>query len=196
MLCLPSPACQEKLGETLRSRAVVDLYGDQVQSTALPGDHWRTRHDRVKLQLFRMCQYAGVPCQMEVFNLFSGSIPQAGLNRMERGRKVQSIVPDLRIGLEVEGNPVWSLHELKVISSSKTRYKPRREGQKATQAVEKRAGELHQTYIGKARTTDQRYCGTPAGETGPVENKLISMGQVEGLVFGHRCSIQCTVGGG
>jgi hypothetical protein len=120
---------------------------------------------------------------MEVFDLFSGSIPQASLSRMERGRKVLLIVPDLRISLQVEGNPVWSLHELKVISSSKTRYKPRREGQKATKAVEKRAGELNQAYLNKARKKDNRYCGTPAGVTGPVETKLVSMGQVEGLVF-------------
>ena len=131
MLCLLSPACQDKLGQKVKGKTVVVLYGDQVQSTALPGDHWRTRHDRVKIQIFRLCQWAGLPCQMEVFNLFAGSIPQAGLSRMERGKKIQSIVPDLRISLQVEGNPVWSLHKLKVISSSKTRYSPVRDKQEA-----------------------------------------------------------------
>ena len=184
VLCLPSPSCVEKLGQTLKGRTVVDLYGDAVQSTALPGDHWRSRHDRIKLLLFKLCQYAGVPCQMEVFNLFAGCIPQAGLSRMEKGRKVQSIVPDLRICLQKEGNPVQSLHELKCISSSRTRYKPRRDGQEAEKAVEKRAGELHHTYVVKARNTDRKYCGTPAGVTGPVENKLASMGEVKGIVFG------------
>ena len=184
MLCLPSPACQEKLGQTIKGRVVVDLHGDQVQSTDLPGDHWTTRHNRIKLKLFGLCQWAGISCEMEVFNLFSGSIPQAGLSRMERGRKVQSLVPDLRVGLVVEGNPVMSLHELKVISSSKTRYKPRRQGQEAIKAVEKRAGQLHQEYVKKARSTDTKYCGTLAGVTGPVETKLVTMGHVEGLVFG------------
>ena len=38
---------------------------------------------------------------MEVFNLFVGSIPQEGLSRMERDRKVQSIVPDMRMELKL-----------------------------------------------------------------------------------------------
>jgi hypothetical protein len=103
---------------------------------------------------------------------------------MEQGRKVQSIVPDLRISIPVEGNMVPSLHELKVISSSKTRYAPRRERQEATKAVDKRAGQLNHSYVVKARNTDRKYCGTPAGTTGPVERKLASMGEVKGLVLG------------
>jgi hypothetical protein len=91
---------------------------------------------------------------MEVFNLFAGSIPQARLSRMERGRKVQSIVPELRICLQVDGNPVQSLHELKCISSSKMRYAPRRERQKA---VDRRAEELPNGYVQKPRKTDQLY---------------------------------------
>ena len=122
-------------------------------------------------------------CSNCVFNLFAGCIPQAG-SRMEKGSKVQSIFPDLRICLQMVGNPVQSLHELKCISSSKARYKPRRDGQEAVKAVEKRTGELHQSYVVKARTTDRKYCGTPAGVTGPVENKLASMGEVKGIVFG------------
>ena len=46
-----------------------------------------------------MCQWAGLEAEVEVFNLFAGSIPQEGLSRMERGRKVQSIVPDMRISI-------------------------------------------------------------------------------------------------
>ena len=42
----------------------------------------------------------------KVFNLFASSIPQEGLSRMERGRKVQSIVPDMRISIPEEGNSV------------------------------------------------------------------------------------------
>ena len=38
---------------------------------------------------------------------------------MERGRKVQSIVPDMRITIPEEGNNVLRLHEIKLISSSK-----------------------------------------------------------------------------
>ena len=47
-----------------------------------------------------------------------------------------------------------------------------------------RANQLHQSYVAKARPTDQTYCGTPDGEMGPVERKLASMGEVKGLVVG------------
>ena len=70
----------------------------------------------------------GLEAEVRVFNLFAGSIPQEGLSRMERGRKVQSIVPDMRISIPEEGNFVPRLHELKIISSSKTRYTPHRQG--------------------------------------------------------------------
>ena len=42
---------------------------------------------------------------------------------MERGRKINSIVPDLRISLPSKGNMVPSLHDIKIISSCSTRYK-------------------------------------------------------------------------
>ena len=94
-LQLPSPACQDKLGHVVRGRQVVDLYGEVVQATALPGDHWRKRHDKFKMMIQRLCVWSGLDCEVEVFNLFAGSIPQEGLSRMGRGRKIQSIVPDL-----------------------------------------------------------------------------------------------------
>ena len=183
-LALPSPACAEKLGQTVKGQLVVDLYGDVVQSTPLPGNHWRKRHDKSKMLLQRLCLWGGLDCDVEVFNLFAGVIPQEGLSRMEKGRKLQSIVPDLRISLPEEGNLVPSLHELKMISSSKTRYGPRREGQEARRAVDVRADQLHQSYVAKARNTDRVYCGTPQGTVGPVERNLASMGEVKGLVLG------------
>ena len=91
---------------------------------------------------------------------------------MERGRKVQSIVPDMRISIPEEGNFVPRLHELKIISSSKTRYNPHRQGQEAMKAVDKRANELNNEYITKARNTVWQYCGTAQGTIGPVETKL------------------------
>ena len=183
-LCIPSPACGEKLGQVIRGRQVVDLFGETVQSTITTGDHYRKRHDAYKMRLFQMCQWAGLEAEVEVFNLFAASIPQEGLNRMERGRKVQSIVPDMRISIPEEGNFVQRLHELKIISSSKTRYNPHRQGQEAMKAVDKRANELNGEYITKARNTDRQYCGTPQDTTGPVETKLGTLGAVKGVVVG------------
>ena len=183
-LCLPSPACMERLGTAIRGRQVVDPFGESVQSTITIGDHYRKRHDSYKMRLFQMCLWAGLDAKVEIFNLFAASIPQEGLSRMERGRKVQSIVPDMRITIPDEGNLVPRLHELKIISSSKTRYLPRRKGQEAVRAVDKRAQELNGEYISKARSTDRQYCGTPDGTIGPVETKLARLGDVKGLVVG------------
>ena len=163
---------------------MVDLFGETVQSTITTGDHYRKRHDAYKMRLFQMCQWAGLEAEVEVFNLFAACIPQEGLSRMERGHKVQSIVPDMRIMIPEEGNFVKRLHELKIISSSKTRYNPHRQGQEAMKAVDKRANELNSEYIKKARNTDQQYCGTVRGTTGPVETKLGTMGEVKGVVVG------------
>ena len=41
--------------------------------------------------------WAGVPAEMEVFNLFSGLVRQEGL---ERAQQRQSLVPDLRIAIQ------------------------------------------------------------------------------------------------
>ena len=59
-LCIPSPACMEKLGQVIRGRQVVDLFGETVQSTITTGDHYRKRHDAYKMRLFQMCQWAGL----------------------------------------------------------------------------------------------------------------------------------------
>ena len=91
----------------------------------------------------------------------------------------------MRIWIPEEGNFVPRLHELKIISSSKTRYNPHRQGQEAMRAVDKRANELNAEYIKKARNTDQQYCGTVRGTTGPVETKLGTLGEVKGVVVGE-----------
>ena len=50
-LCLPSPACRGRVGEPIRGRATIDEYGDNVQATALPGDHWRIVPDHMRITL-------------------------------------------------------------------------------------------------------------------------------------------------
>ena len=52
-------------------------------------------------------------------------------------------------------------------------------------AVNRRADALPAEAATKARNLDARYCGTPAGEVGPVARRLASYGPVRGLVFGH-----------
>ena len=52
-------------------------------------------------------------------------------------------------------------------------------------AVDKRADQLHNEYVSKARRADQHYGGTSEGELGRVERKLLTFPRVEGLVFGN-----------
>ena len=198
-LCLPSPACVGRVGETVKGQVKVDQYGDEIQATALKGDHWRRRHDMIVQFVDRSCMWAGVPCEREVFNLFSGVVRQQGLSRMERAKQRQSLVPDLRIAtlptavaevMVARGRPAHGLggaveggvlHEVKVISCNKTRYKPASQ----KRAVDTRADGLHQSYVAKARDSDRSHNHTPPGTVGPVEQKLIDLGEVRGIVSGN-----------
>ena len=81
-----------------RGRKEIDKYGDHIQSTCLKGDHWRQRHDQIKLAIYRLCMWAGIPVEMEVFNLFSGLIPQQGLARIDRDSPWFPIFGSLYLG--------------------------------------------------------------------------------------------------
>ena len=50
--------------------------------------------------------------------------------------------------------------------------------------MDKRAEQLDMEYRDKARATDRNFGGVERGRIGPVENKLLSFPQVQGLVFG------------
>ena len=73
------------------------------------------------------------------------------------------------------------LHELKIISCNKTRYRP---GWKE-RAVDRRADALQQEYLDKARKADRQYNGVLAGVVGPVEQRLLGLGEVRGVVAGN-----------
>ena len=108
--------------------------------------------------------WAGLPSELEVFNLFSGLIPQAGLGRMDKQRQRQAMVPDMKISLTMGGVTSPVLHELKVISSNQTRYKPSLK----ERGVDKRSAQLHDEYVGKAKQADQQYCGAQPDQIGRV----------------------------
>ena len=91
------------------------------------------------------------------------------------------MVPDFKISLNIGGEPRQVLHELKCISSSQSRYKPSWE----VRGVDKRAEQLHQEYVTKARKADQDHGGVVPGTIGGVERKLMTFPEVEGLVFGN-----------
>ena len=147
-LCLPSPACRDRVGEKV-GKSVVDIFGDKVMSAMLPGDTWRIKHDTVKSELNRLCTWSKLPAVCEVFGLFSHLIPQEGLNRMERGRKRQGLVPDFQLLVPCPtGGKVSRLAELKVINCCPTRYTL---GAR-TKAVNRRANLLQGEYSKKQMT--------------------------------------------
>ena len=189
LLCIPSPACADKIGYEVGDRRV-DQFGDQVQAArGVEGDDWRKRHDNIKMMISRLLRWAKMPFQCEVFNMFAHLIPQDGLSRMERGRKRQGLVPDFLLELDGErGQKKDELAELKVICCCPSRYKmfpppppPHREFVKA---VDRRARVLTDEYVKKARDVDRVYGGAPEGTVGRVQRKLEDFGGVRGLVFG------------
>ena len=141
-LCLPSTACFTLIGMQVgRGLGKVDKFGDSV--VAVREDGWRRQHDAVKRRVLSLHKWAGIEVECEVFNLFSGLIPQQGLSRIEAGRKRQGLVPDFRMmepPVEGREDTVSVLAELMMISSCPTRYL--RNPRDAVKSVDRRAANL------------------------------------------------------
>ena len=106
-MCLPSPACQSKLGESLDQHGLhLDAFGDNVMSVSnIPGDMFRVRHDMVKTVLNSFCLTANIRAECEVYGLFKDKIPVQALEQeqaLQRGRGRQGLLPDYHLQL---GNP-------------------------------------------------------------------------------------------
>ena len=134
------------------------------------------RHDLVKQGISRLCTWAGVPFEVEVFNMFSALIPQAELARIEKERQRQAMVPDFKITLNSGEQSAPVLHELKVISSSRSRYSPIHKDR----GVDKRASQLNKEYQDKAKNADRLHGGLQPGVVGKVEAKLHCVRQLGG----------------
>ena len=70
-LCLPSPCCLPKVGAPLGQKGLlVDPFGTNVLSVSnIPGDHYRTRHDKVKTVIHSFCLTSGLTAECEVFGM-------------------------------------------------------------------------------------------------------------------------------
>ena len=180
LLCMPSPACRDRVGASV-GKKTVDIFGDSVMSEVLPGDHWRIRHDKMKMKIHSLCIWARLPVTVEVWSLFAHLIPQQALNRMERGRKRQAIVPDFRIEMPcATGGTMAQLAELKMISRCESWYTPG----SGVRGTDKRANGLPASYRRKARKVDQEVLEIDREERGPVERRLEEFGDLLGLCFG------------
>ena len=115
----------------------------------------------------------------EVYGLFAALIPQAGraLLDSQPKRKRQGLVPDFLV-YAPEGPNRTCLMELKTLHFGTSTYPL---SATRCEAVRVRAGAIGGENAAKV---DERYCGTPQGEVGPVRRQLLSYGTVRGLVFG------------
>ena len=183
-LALPSPACQSLVGtKLLQSGRLVDDFGDNIMCEKLPFDTWRTRHDQAKLAIEELATDAGVVVQPEVFGLFSPLIPSVATSEggmLSWSRDRQGLVPDFLFTFPAHyGANVCQIAELKFISAGATYYR------KTEKSVDFRARQLPRLYREKAKKIDQKYNNCQNGNTGPVERKLESLGELQCLVLGQ-----------
>ena len=182
ILCMPSPACKDRVGVKVGKRTV-DCFGDNILAEALPGDHWRTRHDRMKMAINSLCTWARLPATCEVWGLFSHLISGDALSRFEAGRKRQALVPDFRLEVPCStGGTKYRLAELKMICCCDTWYKPA--ASSTVRGTDKRAHGLQSEYRRKAKKVDQQIQNTTEGAKGPVERRLDEFGELICLCFG------------
>ena len=181
VLCIPSPACRDMVGERV-GNGKVDLFGDSVLCQNLPGDGWRIRHDRIKQEIMSMLGWSGVVATCEVWGLFKHLIPQNKQGSEEDNKQRQVMIPDFRIQLSSQtGQSEARLAELKY-TCGRGLYKPGVRQREFKRAVEIRAGKLMDEYRGKADGMDQ-LLGEEGG--GRVRRKLDQFGDLLGMVVGR-----------
>ena len=200
-LCLPSPECQDRLGQPVgREGRTVDRFGDSVMCARLPFDSWRHRHDDVKVALVELANHAHVECDSEIFGEFRHLIPAAALDQegeLGNVRARNGKVPDLRYRLplppdaqqrnlprQARGQPPRLLAELKVINAGPTWYP---QGSTA-KAVDRRASRLEGEYRSALGKLDRQFHGTAPNEAGPLKRRLeelLGEAGLQGLVVGR-----------
>ena len=72
----------EKVG-----KSVVVKYDTAVMNEPIPGDHWRFRHDTVKMANSSLCFWARLEVTAEVWGLFFHLIPIEALSRVSKGER-------------------------------------------------------------------------------------------------------------
>ena len=181
VLCLPSPACRDRVGEKVGASRV-DQFGDNVLCEKLPGDGWRVRHDRIKTELMSMMSWSGLVATCEVWGLFKHLIPQESLESSEVNKQKQVMIPDFRVQLpSPTGQTESKLAEL-IFTCSRDMYRPGVQQREFKKAVNRRSDKLMEEYRKKADNMDKIL-----GEGGQnrVRRRLDQFGQLVGLVVGQ-----------
>ena len=118
----------------------------------------------------------------EPYGLFSLHIPDTALaenGHLHHLRERQGLVPDLLINFPNSVGNMEFLGEIKLLSAGKTWYHSKRK------SVDIRAERLPKEYKDKAHNIDKIYNGVSDDQVGPVESKLQSFGNIQGLVVGQ-----------
>lgn len=155
-----SPACNTVLGQRVKgpSTPVIDAYGAVIESTALPGDGWRTYHDIVKHSIAMAAYAMHVNIDVEVFNLFADLFSPTAIREINKAgaRHRQGIVPDFRIPRLLAS---WDerLAELKHINLSATNYplQSSTHNRHANEACAARAVKIQREYNKHAKKLDK-----------------------------------------
>ena len=188
---VPSPACAQYVGRRVGNRVdiTLDAYGHALTSTRwLRGNHTKARHDHFKWVVGKVMEVLHVT--VEASGLFSDLIPDPRYWQQSKSdRQRQGICPDFATP---PGNGSrGELFELKTFSMSSTgptgtgsRYKAKKSLRSPRHAANLRGRAIQNEYIMKARKADQKWCGTPAGTQGPIEQRLLQHGPVFGLTVG------------
>lgn len=93
LLCLPSRACMDRLGEKVGGSRVGRIR-ERVICSNLPGGRFTERHNAMKQEIASICAYAGVPVECEPYGLF-GALKD--LHQLQRHQHQQVLRLDLRL---------------------------------------------------------------------------------------------------
>ena len=195
-LCLPSPCCATRVGESLGMRNLtIDAFGDNILSVSnIPGGAFTARHDTVKMAINSLILDSGIRADCEVFGMFRDLIPVEALaeeENLQRGRGRQGLLPDFRLdipgpgaGPGALGNVESKLAELKVIGAVETYYPRGGARARNKKGVERRAGLITGEYRRPLAALDTRYHGVEEGQRGPLVRRLEGHGQLLTWVMG------------
>ena len=181
LFMLPSPARGPFIGSNVCGKPL-DAYSEVLMCATLPFDSWRVRHDKIKSEIRSIGYEAGVNVDPEPYGLFSQHIPAAALANtgpLHHQRERQGLVPDLLISYINTGDNREFLGEIKLISAGISWY------QSGRKAVDIRAQRLPKEYRDKAYAIDNGDNGVSDDQVGPVEGKLNTFGELQGLVVGQ-----------
>lgn len=169
----------------------LDVFGQNLSLYRGKGNFRIGMHDDVKRECAELANLCGLSARSEARDLFVRAVPPAhrdaytnATRRRPRGGAVRGgIVVDIVVDnmpTFPAGRPHQQMFEVKTFGHKENKYGLAA----AARPVDQREEEIPGDYVSLANRADQRFCGTPRGQEGPILNLLRSMDTVRGLVVG------------